>query len=251
MDKATILLDATRYVKELQEKFKDVEAGASSGRSIETRLVLVKRPCLYAEAAAADDDGSQRSASPGTPPAATKELPEIEVRFSEKNVMVRVHCEKSKGVAVKVLAEIEGLQLTVVHANVMLFSACTLIIAITAKASFSSPFHDQSSVASDHTEFLKNKHIMHSHQNANCFFIVNANCYYYTMSWIIRLIYKASIYLCSMLSGYFCNANQRKIAWFSFNTCISCMIDKLVFLLISIAALGLTRAPKGPTNLTS
>ncbi|KAG2546930.1 hypothetical protein PVAP13_9KG057800 [Panicum virgatum] len=133
MDKATILSDATRHVKELQEKLKDVEAGASSGRSIETRLVLVKRPCLYAEAAAADDDGSQRSASPGTPPAATKELPEIEVRFSEKNVMVRVHCEKSKGVAVKVLAEIEGLQLTVVHANVMLFSACTLIIAITAK----------------------------------------------------------------------------------------------------------------------
>ena len=141
MDKATILSDATRYVKELQEKLKDVEAGASSGRSIETRLVLVKRPCLHAEAAAADDDGSQRSASPGTPPAATKELPEIEVRFSEKNVMVRVHCEKSKGVAVKVLAEIEGLQLTVVHANVMLFSACTLIIAITAKASFFIPFY--------------------------------------------------------------------------------------------------------------
>ena len=140
MDKATILSDATRYVKELQEKLKDVEAGASSGRSIETRLVLVKRPCLHDEAAA-DDDGSQRSASPGTPPAATKELPEIEVRFSEKNVMVRVHCEKSKGVAVKVLAEIEGLQLTVVHANVMLFSACTLIIAITAKASFFIPFY--------------------------------------------------------------------------------------------------------------
>ena len=139
MDKATILSDATRYVKELQEKHKDMEAGASSGRNIETRLVLVKRPCLHDEAAA-DDDGSQRSASPGTP-TASKELPEIEVRFSEKNVMVRVHCEKSKGVVVKVLTEIEDLQLTVVHANVMLFSACTLIIAITAKASFFIPFY--------------------------------------------------------------------------------------------------------------
>jgi hypothetical protein len=144
MDKATILSDATRYVKELQEKLKDVEAGGSSGRSIETRLVRAKRPCLHA-AAATEDDGSQRSASPGTP-TARKELPEIEVRFSEKNVMVRVHCEKSKGVVVKVLTEIEELQLTVIHANVMLFSACTLIIAITAKASFSSPFDDQSSV---------------------------------------------------------------------------------------------------------
>ncbi|RLN42823.1 hypothetical protein C2845_PM01G32870 [Panicum miliaceum] len=141
MDKATILSDAIRYVKELQEKLR--RGGWREQRqNIETRLVLVKRPCLHA-AAATDDDGSrQRSASPGTP----TELPEIEVRFSEKNVMVRVHCEKSKGVVVKVLTEIEELQLTVIHANVMQFSAGTLIIAITAKASFPSPFDDQSSV---------------------------------------------------------------------------------------------------------
>ncbi|XP_004986324.1 transcription factor bHLH25 [Setaria italica] len=132
MDKATILSDATRYVKELQEKVKDLEeASGSSGRSIETRLVLVKRPCLHA-AAAADDDGSPFSPSPGTP-TARKELPEIEVRFSEKSVMVRVHCENSEGVAVKVLTEMEELQLAIIHANVMLFSACTLIIAITVK----------------------------------------------------------------------------------------------------------------------
>ncbi|OEL29996.1 Transcription factor bHLH25 [Dichanthelium oligosanthes] len=138
MDKATILSDATRYVKELQEKLKDLEAGGSGGRSIETRLVLVKRPYLHAAA----DDGSPllSSASPGTPTAARKELPEIEVRFSEKSVMVRVHCENSKGVAVKVLTEIEKLQLTIIHANVMPFLACSLIIDITAKASFSSPF---------------------------------------------------------------------------------------------------------------
>jgi hypothetical protein len=40
MDKATILSDATRYVKELQEKLKDVEAGGSSGRSIETHASM-------------------------------------------------------------------------------------------------------------------------------------------------------------------------------------------------------------------
>jgi len=189
MDKATILSDATKYVKELQEKLRDLEAGGSNGRSIVETVVLVKRPCRHDAAAKPEEDGSPLSASSAAPAAAArKQLPEIEARFSDKSVMVRIDCEDGKGVAVKVLAEIEGLQLTVVHANVMLFSACTLIIAITAKASFSSPFHDQSSVASDHTEFLKNKHIMHSHQNANCFFIVNANCYYYTMSWIIRHI---------------------------------------------------------------
>ncbi|CAN6291999.1 unnamed protein product [Urochloa humidicola] len=139
MDKATILSDATRHVKELQEKVKVLEAGGSSGRSVETRLVLVNRPCLHGTAAM-DDDGSPLPASPGTP-TARDGLPEIEVRFSEKSVMVRVHCENSKGVLVKVLAEMEDLQLIIIHANVMPFLASTLIIAVTAEASFSSsPF---------------------------------------------------------------------------------------------------------------
>ena len=136
MDKATILSDATEYVKELQEKLKDLEAGGSNGRrSIET-VVLVKRPCLHAAAAAPDDDGSPLSASSGTPPAKRKQLPEIEARFSEKSVMVRIHCEDGKGVAVKVLAEVEELHLSIIHANVLPFAEGTLIITITAKASF-------------------------------------------------------------------------------------------------------------------
>ncbi|OEL19907.1 Transcription factor bHLH25 [Dichanthelium oligosanthes] len=133
MDKATILSDATKYVKELQGKLKDLEAGGSNGRSIET-VVLVKRPCLHA-AAAPDDDGSPLSVSSGTP-AARKQLPEIEARFSDKSVMVRINCENGKGVAVKVLTEVEELRLSIIHANVMPFSVGTLIITITAKASF-------------------------------------------------------------------------------------------------------------------
>nr|CAB3498847.1 unnamed protein product [Digitaria exilis] len=138
MDKATILSDATSYVEELQEKVKDMEAGRSS--IVETRLVVVKRPCLHLHASpVTDDDGSP---SPGTPSTAWQELPEIEARFSEseKSVMVRVHCENSKGVLVKVLTEMEELKLTIIHANVMMFPACTLTMAITAKASVSSAF---------------------------------------------------------------------------------------------------------------
>ncbi|KAK3146501.1 hypothetical protein QOZ80_3BG0267270 [Eleusine coracana subsp. coracana] len=127
MDKATILSDATRYVKELQEKIKDLQA---AGRSIETVLV-VKRPCLHA-AAASDGDGSPLATSSGTM-AASKQLPKIEARFSENSVMVTIHCDNGKTVVVKVLAEIEELHLGIIHASVMPFSASTLIITITAK----------------------------------------------------------------------------------------------------------------------
>ncbi|TVU45757.1 hypothetical protein EJB05_05256, partial [Eragrostis curvula] len=137
MDKATILSDATKYVKELQEKLKDMEAGGGNGRSIETVVVVNKMPCLHA-AAAPDDDGSLLSASSGTS-AASKRLPEIEARFSDKRMMVRIHYEDGKSVAVKVLTEVEELHLSIIHANVMPFSACTLIITITAKARKISP----------------------------------------------------------------------------------------------------------------
>ncbi|XP_044377463.1 transcription factor bHLH25 [Triticum aestivum] len=135
MDKATILSDTTRHVKELQEKIKALEAAAGrSSRSNET-VVLVKKPCY---AAVADENGSPSSASSGAP-AAEKPLPEIEVRFSETGIMVRILCHDVKGVVVRVLSEVEeGLHLTVTHANVMPFTACTVIITITAKASFPS-----------------------------------------------------------------------------------------------------------------
>ncbi|CAL5016839.1 unnamed protein product [Urochloa decumbens] len=123
MDKATILSDATRHVKELQEKLKALEGG---DRSIES-WVLVKKPCI----AVPDEESSPSSGA--TPAMSRNPLPEIEARFLEKLVMVRIHCEGGKGVAVKVLAELDELHLSIVHANVIPFPASTLIITITAK----------------------------------------------------------------------------------------------------------------------
>ncbi|TKW24526.1 hypothetical protein SEVIR_3G056400v4 [Setaria viridis] len=130
MDKATILSDAAKYVKELQQRLKALEEAAAR-RSNET-VVLLKKP-RNAAVAAPDENGSPSSttsASSGPPKPA---LPEIQAWFSEKSAMVRVHCVSGKGVAVTVLAEVEELGLSIVHANVMPFSACTMIITITAK----------------------------------------------------------------------------------------------------------------------
>uniref|UniRef100_A0ACD5VIY1 Uncharacterized protein n=1 Tax=Avena sativa TaxID=4498 RepID=A0ACD5VIY1_AVESA len=122
MDKGTILSDATRHVKQLQEKVKALEA-AGGARSVVDTVVLVKKPCY----------GSPSSASSGSP-AARNPLPEIEVRFAEKGVMVRIVCDDAKGVVVRLLSEVEeGLHLSITHVNVMPFKASTVNITITAK----------------------------------------------------------------------------------------------------------------------
>jgi hypothetical protein len=129
MDKATILSDATRYVKELREKLsaRDDAAGVVISRSSGT-VVLVKKPCYSPPD---DEEGARAPAVVGKP------LPEIDAQLSGNNVMVRVLCENGKGVAARVLAEVEDLHLSIVDANVIPSPACALNITITAKVGLS------------------------------------------------------------------------------------------------------------------
>ena len=48
-------------------------------------------------------------------------LLEIEARVSNKDVLIRIHCQKQKGFAVKILGEIEKLHLTVINSSCMPF----------------------------------------------------------------------------------------------------------------------------------
>jgi hypothetical protein len=129
MDKATILGDAVKYVRELQEKVKTLEddGGATTTTIRSAVFVNKKKPCLnrlVAGETSADGEGG---------------LPEIEVRVSDdKSVLVRIHCENAKGLLVRVLAEVEALRLAITHTSVMPFPAATAIITITAKASYTS-----------------------------------------------------------------------------------------------------------------
>ncbi|XP_044378259.1 transcription factor NAI1 [Triticum aestivum] len=134
MDKGTILTDATRYVKELQERVRSLEAAGGNHRSVET-VVLVRKPCR--PVAPDDGEGSARFLLAAGTPATGNQLPEIEAKLSEDNVMVRIHCEMNgKGLVSRVLTEVEELHLRIVHNDVMPFTASTVIITTMAKASY-------------------------------------------------------------------------------------------------------------------
>lgn len=60
-------------------------------------------------------------------------LPEVEARICDKNVLIRIHCEKRQGVVEQVLAEIEMNHLTTVNTSVLSFGTSSLNITIVAQ----------------------------------------------------------------------------------------------------------------------
>ncbi|WOL07850.1 transcription factor bHLH18-like [Canna indica] len=127
-DKASVLGDAVRYVKELQAKLKSLE-DQNTERTVES-VVLIKKSNLAGE----DDDGSSSSSNGKHGQPSQKAFPEIEAKVSGKTVLVRIHCENRKGVLVKILSEIESLNLIITSTNVMPFLGHSINITVTAQA---------------------------------------------------------------------------------------------------------------------
>nr|UFQ91330.1 bHLH28 transcription factor [Panax quinquefolius] len=122
LDKASVLGDAIKYLKHLQERVKLLEEQIKKKKSEET----INSSKLFA----CHDSSSCNENSGGC---FNKTLPEIEARVSEKNVLIRIHCEKQKGFIPKMLSEIEKHHLTVINSSVLPFGGCTLDITIVAQ----------------------------------------------------------------------------------------------------------------------
>ncbi|XP_027161399.1 transcription factor bHLH18-like [Coffea eugenioides] len=133
MDKASVLGDAIKYLKQLQEKVKTLEEEARKN-SME-RVVYVSKYTLC-------DDGHEDSSSDEN--FCDEPLPEVEAKFCNKEVLIRVHCEKRKGIQEKTIAEIEKLPLSVINNSAMTFGGSTLDITVTAKMEeeFAMPIKD-------------------------------------------------------------------------------------------------------------
>ena len=124
MDKASVLGDAIKYLKQLQEKVKTLEEQTRK-KSMES-VVFVKKSQLFADI---DDFSSDENFSGFF----DEPLPEIEARFCDKSVLIRIHCEKRKGLSEKIMSEIEKCHLTVINSNVMTFGSSSLDITVVAK----------------------------------------------------------------------------------------------------------------------
>ncbi|VAI26541.1 unnamed protein product [Triticum turgidum subsp. durum] len=123
MDKATILGDAVKYVRELQEKVKTMEDDDSAAAAATTTTTIRSAVLVSKKIKADDEDDDDEDAGESSHGG----LPEIEVRVSgEKTVLVRIHCKNARGL-------LEELRLAITHTSVMPFPADTAIITITAK----------------------------------------------------------------------------------------------------------------------
>ncbi|PWA94475.1 basic helix-loop-helix (bHLH) DNA-binding superfamily protein [Artemisia annua] len=123
MDKASVLGDAIKHMKTLQEKVKTLEDQIKKRPNTES-VVFVKRYEVLA------DNGESSSSNDGP---INEQLPEIEARFFGNDVLIRIHCEKKKGVLEKILAEIEKLHLSVLNSTCMTFANYALDITVLAQ----------------------------------------------------------------------------------------------------------------------
>ncbi|KAL2342019.1 hypothetical protein Fmac_009959 [Flemingia macrophylla] len=124
MDKASVLGEAIKYLKQMQDKVSVLEEEQNRKRTVES-VVIVKKSQLSSDA-----EDSSSSETGGT---FDEELPEIEARICERNVLIRIHCEKNKGVIEKTISEIEKLHLKVINSSAMTFGSFIIDITIIAQ----------------------------------------------------------------------------------------------------------------------
>ncbi|KAK6923897.1 Myc-type, basic helix-loop-helix (bHLH) domain, partial [Dillenia turbinata] len=114
MDKATVLEDAIKYMERLQERVNELEQ-VKAKKAVESVVIVAK----YSEESTRKDGECH--------------LPEIEARVTGKDVLIRVHCNKEKGVLRKLMSKLEELHLSVINSNALPFGNSSLHITIIAQ----------------------------------------------------------------------------------------------------------------------
>ncbi|KAF8083369.1 hypothetical protein N665_0778s0020 [Sinapis alba] len=126
-DKITVLDDAISRLKQLQEQIRKLKEEKEATRHMES-MILVKKSKVFF-----DEETSLSSSSSSGHEQFDQPLPEIEAKVAQNEVLIRIHCEKSKGNMIDILNTIENLQLHVENSNVLPFGDSVLDITVLAQ----------------------------------------------------------------------------------------------------------------------
>ena len=132
MDKASVLGDAIKYMKQLQEKVRVLQEEQTKAKKVES-VVIVRKSQVIASDSNSSDNSSGGGGSSSSLNNDDTVLPEIEARFCERSVLIRIHCEKIKGLLEKAIGMIEDLHLTVTNTSSFTFGSASLDITIIAQ----------------------------------------------------------------------------------------------------------------------
>ncbi|KAL0377965.1 UNVERIFIED_CONTAM: Transcription factor [Sesamum radiatum] len=121
MDK--ILGDTVKCLEYLQQRVELLEEHAANQGT--ESVVVVKKSQITADAEGCSDRNNGNSDE--------QRLPEIEARVCNNSIRLKIQCEKVKGVIVKILDEVERLNLVVVNASVVPFGSFALHVSIIAE----------------------------------------------------------------------------------------------------------------------
>ncbi|CAN4079847.1 unnamed protein product [Withania somnifera] len=123
LDKATVLEDAIKYIKELEEQVKTLEGKAKKCNE----EGAVKRPRLISSCD--DSSSSDEISSVST----DQSLPDIEVRASNWNILIRIYCKNQNGIMKEIFNEVDKLHLSITSCSVMPFGFNTSHMTIVAQ----------------------------------------------------------------------------------------------------------------------
>ncbi|WMV16958.1 hypothetical protein MTR67_010343 [Solanum verrucosum] len=126
VDKASILEQAIKHVKELKEKVQLLEEEKRSGPSKQKSVMFVNKSKLEME------DSSEENNNNGSDLRAE----DIEVRFSDNNVLIRITCARRNAFVLNIHNEIEKLHLTILQSCMMPFGKQSIDITLVAQVNY-------------------------------------------------------------------------------------------------------------------
>lgn len=120
IDKATVLGEAINYMRQLQKRIAVLEKGTNNES---VKSLIISKSSLCSESCATNS-GYHR---------ANEVLPEVEARGLDKDVLIRIYCEKRKGIMIKLMILLRRVHLSIACSSILPFGNSILNIIIVAK----------------------------------------------------------------------------------------------------------------------